>query len=482
MAACGKWRQTPWPRFVTLVALNHWLPPSRIGTSLCVWLPLMRLGGPEMPPPSSRLIAVLKDDDYHLPKAATLALVTIGAPAVGPLIAALDVGNNRRREAAGEALVRIGAPAVEPLITALHCGEYYRCEAAEGTLVRIGTIAVEPLIAALKDSNSVVRGVVAKVLGKIRDARAVVPLIAALEDGNGDVRLAISRALGGIADARSVKPLIAALKDSEHTVRWAAAESLFNIGTPAVESLNAALKDRDRHARVAAASTLEKIGNARAVMPLIAALKDEDRGVRLAAAAALNKVGDARALEALVAALADDDSRVCMTAAHALNRMGWQPGQNASGAAYRVARQEWEKCAELGILAVKPLIAALADKDSNVREGAAGALDKIGWRPSRDEGSAWYWIAKQDWSRCSQIGAPAAKPLISVLDEWFTIRKAAAEVLVKLYHSGLLNEAEKRLILAERNRIIEPHTVVDSANDDERTGPRHIGIGVAFPI
>src|SRR5271157_1077577 len=65
------------------------------------------------------------------------------------------------------------------------------------TLSKIGTPAVEPLIRALKyrkDSN--VRINVARVLGKIKDPRAVEPLIAALKDTDGTVRSQAALALG----------------------------------------------------------------------------------------------------------------------------------------------------------------------------------------------------------------------------------------------------------------------------------------------
>ena len=58
---------------------------------------------------------------------------------------------------------------------------------AADALISIGTPAVEPLIAALKDKNSSVRSGAAGALVKIKDARAVVPLVAALKDGNIEI-------------------------------------------------------------------------------------------------------------------------------------------------------------------------------------------------------------------------------------------------------------------------------------------------------
>jgi HEAT repeat protein len=61
----------------------------------------------------------------------------------------------------------------------------------------------------------------------------------------------------------------------------------------------AVFRDRDSDARKEAAEALGKIGDARAVDPLVAGLKHHDSAVRDAAAEALEKIGDARAVESL---------------------------------------------------------------------------------------------------------------------------------------------------------------------------------------
>jgi len=54
--------------------------------------------------------------------------------------------------------------------------------------------------------------------------------------------------------------------------------------------------EKDSRVRRDAAGALGKIGDARAVEPLIAALKDEDKDVRTAAARVLGQIRDARAV------------------------------------------------------------------------------------------------------------------------------------------------------------------------------------------
>jgi hypothetical protein len=73
--------------------------------------------------------------------------------------------------------------------------------------------------------------------------------------------------------------------------------------------------------RAAAAEALGKIGDRRAVEPLILALTDKDWGVRLNAAVALGEIGDARALGPLSVALKDSDHDVRTWAAQALYKI-----------------------------------------------------------------------------------------------------------------------------------------------------------------
>jgi hypothetical protein len=104
--------------------------------------------------------------------------------------------------------------------------------------------AVEPLIGLLSDEDYVTRGVAAKALGDIADARAVDPLIAALRDEETIVRENAAYALGAIGDPRAVDPLIATLEGQDHGARKNAAWALGEIGDDrAVEPLTAGQSD-----------------------------------------------------------------------------------------------------------------------------------------------------------------------------------------------------------------------------------------------
>ena len=335
---------------------------------------------------------------------------------------------------------------------------------------------IRQYIAALKDNDWSVRKAAAEALAEI-GAPAVKPLIAVLKDRDWSVREA-AEALGEIGDERAVEPLIAALKDIERKdwrkadndwlVRKAAAEALdklnwkpgqdeagayywktkwdwdkcVEIGAPAVQPLIAALKDRNT--RDAASDALAKIG-APIVEPLIAALKDNDLGVRKGAANALGKIGDARAVEPLIAALmeggTDDSAGVLRSAtARALGNIG-APAVEALIAAFNASKSQVREAVTIALVltgdarAMEPFIAVVKDSkwDGGDRYAAARALDELNWKPGQDETALRYWMAKSEWSKCAEIGAPAVEPLIAALkDSYFGVRRGAASALGKI--------------------------------------------------
>ena len=146
---------------------------------------------------------------------------------------------------------------------------------------------------------------------------------------------------------------------------------------------------------------------------LIKALRyRKDKGVRASAAEALVKIG-APAVEPLIAALKDKDSDVRYAAAKALGEI-------------KDPR------------AVEPLIAALKDESSSVRRAAAEALGKIGDPravepliavPKDYYSGVRYAVTKA----LVKIGAPAVEPLIAALKDKDSkdsdVRQAAAEAL-----------------------------------------------------
>jgi len=160
--------------------------------------------------------------------------------------------------------------------------------------------------------------------------------------GNFDARLAAAAALGKLGDARAVEPLVAALNDANDEMKRAAARALGKLG--AVEPLLEAIRDKYCHVTETAVEALVGVG---AVEPLLAALTDSNKRVRGAAA------------EALLA-------------------LGWWPANAKQRVALAIARGCFDECAAEGEVALQSLLAALKDSDSDVQSGAAQALGKLG--------------------------------------------------------------------------------------------------------
>lgn len=150
-------------------------------------------------------------------------------------------------------------------------------------------------------------------LGEEGGAEAVLPLLARCVDLKKKWRHAVADTLAEIGEP-AVPPLVAeGLTDSSKRVRRCAARALGLIGSAAEEALEglvAALKDTSQSVRLLAIDALGEIGDSRAVAPLVALLDDKSDDVREAAVDALGQIGEP-ALEALREAyLATDSLRV----------------------------------------------------------------------------------------------------------------------------------------------------------------------------
>jgi HEAT repeat protein len=127
--------------------------------------------------------------------------------------ALLGTDSSRARQAAA-ALGRLGDPAAElALISALQDGALW--DVAAESLEAMGPQVVDMLVMALRQAHpdvreasqdATVRAVMAGILGRIGDKRAVEPLIAALDDVP-EVGLAATEALGRLKDQRAAESI-----------------------------------------------------------------------------------------------------------------------------------------------------------------------------------------------------------------------------------------------------------------------------------
>jgi HEAT repeat protein len=209
-------------------------------------------------------------------------------------------------------------------------------------------------------------------------ADAVEPLIAALRQGDIEVRRAAARILGRIGDPRAVDPLVnIALGMDPKPLRADADKALLAIGEPALASIIEGLKRPGGNALAEAADLLGRMGDPQAVAPLAAALHFAPGYRRGYVVKALGQIGGEPAVVALVEALRYQNAR--SAAARWLARFG--EGSVAPLIAVLGDEDAGSAAArvlvKIGAPAVEPLIATLGDSDPAVRRAAVGALQKL---------------------------------------------------------------------------------------------------------
>lgn len=126
--------------------------------------------------------------------------------------------------------------------------------------------------------------------------------------------------LGCLGDARAIEPLTKAMLNDEYSdVRSTAVRQLEPFGY--CQEFAVALKDDDRGVRQAVAATLGKLGDTRAIGPLVLALRDSDIFTQTAAAIALGEIGDPKAIDALIPMVNHDNESARSAAATALGNI-----------------------------------------------------------------------------------------------------------------------------------------------------------------
>ncbi len=317
--------------------------------------------------------------------------------------------------------------------------------------VSIGAEAVEPLAAVVDNPDSHIAIAAITALGSLADERAVKPISMVLYGGSKDVKLASITALEKIGGLESVKALnvcmhmdkdadvqeIAAMtlakmggeeaiKDLIFALRFnyvkkpVAVEALVRVGSVAVEPLIALLNDKDVTVWEAACSALGKIGDRRAVEPMLALL-----GKSSVVAEALGRIGDERAVEPLIVELQKQIKTTYASGAvaKALGDIGDRRALEPLMDAYRKS-MSWEitvaavqALCKLGDRSIVDLLInhELLSPGHRARELAVKALEQLNWQPGQDQAGAAFWIEKGQWEKVVAVGEPAVDPLINAL-------------------------------------------------------------------
>ncbi len=451
-----------------------------------------------------------------------------------------------------------------------------------------GKRSVEALIDVLGDDyTNYNSATIIWALGEIGDKRAVEPLIDALKGdylaGSKDDGSIITSALGKIGGNRAVKALIDAIKDDRESVAYHAVKALGKIGgKPSVKALIDALENADKYniTKRRVVSSLDKqdwkpdksvigaiywitkneydkcieIGEP-AVEPLIMVLNSLKRNKLYNAVEVLGKIGDVRAIEPLINVLKDDYIEVQKVVADALDRLNWSPDKSSAGVTYWNLKNEYDKCIEIGqpaveplieILrhkaiwedlngitfssfcriyknvrnyneceriydaqvsklrqhaavvlgkigdtsAIQPLIKALKDDFIEVQKTAADALERLNWTPEKEDLAVSFWIAKNEYDKCIEIGELAVEPLIKILEttEWGSrgkfddsikiaeLRQHAAEVLGKIGDTSAIQP----LIKALKDDYIEVQKTAADALERLNWSPEKEDLAISY--
>ena len=333
------------------------------------------------------LVAMLTDDDWSVRVAAAEALGSIGSlEATGALVSAAR---------AADQLPETAAAALRAAIVR--------------SLQRFGSGAVPLLVAASSDKHQKTREVAVEALGGIGTAETLPTLKAALGDDRSAVRQAAARGLGRSKALEAVEALVTAVGHRDAATRRTIVEALGASG-----------------------------GDSRAALALGAAIADTNRTVREAAVRALGANRSRPAIEALLGAYQGPDRDLRELAAETLRELEWQPQDPRERAVSAILRGDFAGAAALGRPAVEPLVAALTARDVATRRLVAGALgltrDARAARALagalRDHDDTVRSAASQ---ALAQLGAPAAVPVIDLLDDQSpVVHQAAIGVLVEM--------------------------------------------------
>jgi HEAT repeat protein len=258
-------------------------------------------GGPKA---VQALIDVLRSDNPDLKREAAAMLARIKDPHAGvALVGLLEDGDETVRKAGAAALEQMAGvldtETAAALVALLPKGGEGETKRLVTHLVGAIPTAIMPLCRMMKDPDPESQVTAATMLDHLLDPRSVDAFIDAMgQPAVRDMAVGTLKKLGAIRER--IDEVFDALRGVEgaserEEARMATVIDLLGIGRPSVEILMEYLEDDDWLVREAAADLLGKIGDVRAVEPLMKRLKyDKDTGVKELAIKALGLIGDAR--------------------------------------------------------------------------------------------------------------------------------------------------------------------------------------------
>ncbi len=395
---------------------------------------------------------------YHIARQEWNYVVAMGPVAIRPLSSVLEDANERIRRAALEAMGRIGSSGLDTLVKALKDKNSESRLHAAAALGKLDDVrAVMPLMGCLKDNDVRVRRSAVASLGMINRPECVNPLIMALKDNDAYVRRDAVKYLSLFDDPRKKDLFLAMLEDRSQMVIQELVTAMKKMKEQVFDELVQLLENQNPVIKRNAAYALGYFQDKAAVPPLIHLLRSQNSTIRKVACNSLGDLGDRRAVNALITSLSDPVEEVCLAASEALSRIGKPAIPAILNQMIGRKKNFYAEMAlkQMGDEATDALVHLLKHDDINIRKAVVKVLDILEWQPGQDEKSAAYWIAKQYWDKGAEIGEQAVQPLIDVLEDtesWNRMEaarqlgklgdKKAADSLIKLLDDKYWNVRE----------------------------------------
>ena len=258
----------------------------------------------------SALLKALHDWDSGVRENAATALGRIGDPAAIPALSGMvKTGLVKRRDAA-DRVISAGTPtrengqiysrftptssaSLEAFVSAISEAGSSLPETAIWALGQIGERAIPNLSVILQSGPHELRSSVVDALVETKHPDVTDILLKYLDGADTEFRRSLVSALGKLGDEKAVFPLVSLLEKGDSVAQLQAADALISIGPPSAEPLCELLQTSSTSVRRRAARALGEIGNAMAKAPLSELLGREDNpDVIHAAEEALAQIGD----------------------------------------------------------------------------------------------------------------------------------------------------------------------------------------------
>ena len=242
-------------------------------------------------------------------------------------------------------LATCGRPDPEPYIHLLKSRQAQERERAAGKLLKYGDEIVPRLIVEVGSGYTTARFESVRLLGRLRDRRAIPILIHALDDRSANVA---ALAAWGLGEMRASEAVPALLPLTGQIARDLRAETIRALGLCFTDELPASTADSVRVA-------------------LLDAFGDEIPKVRIAALQSMHELGYPGALDEVVRLSRDESPEVRYVAVQALGQLGTGRVPRSTGPVEGVRRDR----------IVKALLDAIAEPRQSIRTKAVRSLEMM---------------------------------------------------------------------------------------------------------